>query len=180
MRRSDVPLRPFAGIPSGAIPSLFFPAYLQHLTSVFSSTSALSSATGRFHPLCHHLRTLFITTEGVGVSFLSQPSNPPTCNAQTFLCLPVTLFALPFFSTTYELPNLQFLCFDNDPTAPGWRDPISTPSSLPYILPSSVCSKSFVSHSYENCRGCTLFLPKMERTSGRQSGGWRSRKVSGR
>ncbi len=25
-------------------------------------------------------------------------------------------------------------------------------SSLPYVLPSSVCAKSFVSHSYENCR----------------------------
>jgi len=26
-------------------------------------------------------------------------------------------------------------------------------SRVPYVLPSSVCSKSFVSHSYENCRG---------------------------
>ncbi len=31
----------------------------------------------------------------------------------------VTLFALSLFSITYELPNLQLLCFDNDPTVPG-------------------------------------------------------------
>src|SRR5215472_12097124 len=28
-----------------------------------------------------------------------------------------------------------------------------------YILPSSVCSKSLVSHSYENCRGVLSFFP---------------------
>jgi len=33
MRRSNVPLRPFAGTPSGAIPSLLFPAYLPPPTS---------------------------------------------------------------------------------------------------------------------------------------------------
>src|SRR5215472_5625131 len=32
-------------------------------------------------------------------------------------------------------------------------------SSLPYILPSSVCANSFASHSYENCRGVPTFLP---------------------
>ncbi len=31
-----------------------------------------------------------------------------------------------------------------------------TSSRVPYILPSSVCPKSFVSHSYENCRGVYL------------------------
>ena len=32
-------------------------------------------------------------------------------------------------------------------------------SKVPYILPSSACSKSFVSHSYENCRGLPTFFP---------------------
>jgi hypothetical protein len=32
-------------------------------------------------------------------------------------------------------------------------------SILPYTLPSSVSCKSFVSHSYENCRGGGLFFP---------------------
>jgi hypothetical protein len=35
----------------------------------------------------------------------------------------------------------------------------STSYKVPYILPSSVCSKSFVSHSYENCRGVPSFFP---------------------
>jgi hypothetical protein len=30
---------------------------------------------------------------------------------------------------------------------------------LPYTLPSSVCCKSFVCHSYENCRGVGVFFP---------------------
>ncbi len=50
MRRSDVPLRSFAGAPSFAIPSLFFPAYLQPPTSnlcLFIHFRTLSHATER-------------------------------------------------------------------------------------------------------------------------------------
>ena len=36
---------------------------------------------------------------------------------------------------------------------------LSSSSILPYILPSSVGSKSCVSHSYENCRGGGCFFP---------------------
>ncbi len=35
----------------------------------------------------------------------------------------------------------------------------SISSKVPYILPSSVCAKPFVSHSYENCRGVYPFFP---------------------
>ena len=45
------------------------------------------------------------------------------------------------------------------PSCPPFTPKETHSSSLPYILPSSVCSKPFVSHSYENCRGCTLFFP---------------------
>ena len=35
---------------------------------------------------------------------------------------------------------------------------------IPYTLPSSVCSKSFICHSYENCRGGGGFLPILEQS----------------
>ncbi len=40
----------------------------------------------------------------------------------------------------------------------GVGGPVIT-SKVPYIFPSSVCSKSFVCHSYENCRGVYAFFP---------------------
>ena len=36
---------------------------------------------------------------------------------------------------------------------------------VPYILPSSVCCKSFVCHSYKNCRGVGCFFPFWNRAS---------------
>jgi hypothetical protein len=46
-----------------------------------------------------------------------------------------------------RLPNSRFL------------RPHLTTFSLRYILPSSVCAKPFVCHSYENCRGVPSFFP---------------------
>ena len=37
--------------------------------------------------------------------------------------------------------------------------PLSLLSRVPYTLPSCVCCKSFVCHSYENCRGVGVFFP---------------------
>jgi hypothetical protein len=50
-----------------------------------------------------------------------QPASPtslPRASAKSHES-PVTLFVFSFFSSTYELPNLQVLCPDNDPTVPG-------------------------------------------------------------
>jgi hypothetical protein len=43
----------------------------------------------------------------------------------------------PFFSYKYELPILQVLCFDNDPTVPGVYPPPHYPllaTHSPYLL----------------------------------------------
>src|SRR5690349_10022760 len=45
----------------------------------------------------------------------------------------------------------------------------SPSSKVPYILPSSVCSKSFVSHSYENCRGVYPSFPFRNRQSAKDA-----------
>src|SRR5437899_454488 len=44
-------------------------------------------------------------------------------------------------------------------TFAGVCTPLSSSSRVPYTLPSSVYPKSFVCHSYENCRGVGVFLP---------------------
>ncbi len=75
---------------------------------------------------------------------------PPLCHT----------FKSSFFSINYKLPNLQVLCFNNDTTVPGvGGTPLPSSSGVPYTLPSSVCSKSFVCHSYENWRGVVGFFP---------------------
>jgi hypothetical protein len=76
------------------------------------------------------------------------------------LCAP-RRFATPFPSITSALFSMQ---------RRGWgyvhrtgvKVILELPapsSSPPYILPSSVCSKSFVSHSYENCRRVPKLFP---------------------
>ena len=42
----------------------------------------------------------------------------------------------------------------------GWISWSTTvPYKVPYTLPSSVCAKPFICHSYENCRGVSPFFP---------------------
>ncbi len=110
MRRSDVPLRPFARTPSGALPSLFYPAYLQHLTSVFSSTSALFCATGRFHPLCHQSLAHSFHHNGGGGGLIPLP----TFKRATFksgVCIPYA----PSGRSSPPLPSLSFQPLTNCP-----------------------------------------------------------------
>src|ERR1700752_1957741 len=66
------------------------------------------------------LHTLSRPTEGE-YGFLQKPSNK-----RLWLTLhpPFTPSQFLFFSTAYELPNLQVLCFDKDPTVPGVCTPI--------------------------------------------------------
>src|SRR5215472_15606459 len=55
----------------------------------------------------------------------------------------------------------------------------SAASILPYILPSYVCSKFFVSHSYENCRGWVVFFPIWHRASDKNVSPERASRVEG-
>src|SRR5215472_9685066 len=52
-----------------------------------------------------------------------------------------------------HLESIACALFASQRRGGGWR---RTTSSLSYILPSYVCSKSLVSHSYANCRGVPL------------------------
>src|SRR5215471_12908236 len=55
---------------------------------------------------------------------------------------------------------LSFLSFAHSlHKTPGGGGYHAATSSLPYILPSSVCANSFASHSYENSRGVPTFFP---------------------
>ena len=51
--------------------------------------------------------------------------------------------------------------------------------SLPYTLPSCVWFKSFVCHSYENCRGVHQFFPFWNRTSDEDASPERAQRVEG-
>src|SRR2546428_14181539 len=67
---------------------------------------------------------------------------------------------LPFFSFQ-SLTNCKFcnsFVFTFIQNARGCAL-LSSSSRVPYTLPSSVCPKSFVFHSYENCRGGGAFFP---------------------
>ena len=62
----------------------------------------------------------------------------------------------------HALTNCKFcnsFVFTFIQNARGWT-PLCSSSRVPYTLPSSVYPKSFVCHSYENCRGVSLFFPK--------------------
>src|SRR5690242_6589384 len=52
-------------------------------------------------------------------------------------------------------------------------------SILPYVLPSYVCSKSFVCHSYENCRGVPQFFPFWNRASDQDASPERAQRAEG-
>src|SRR5438093_4672068 len=59
-------------------------------------------------------------------------------------CPLIKLFALPFFSITYELPNLQALCFDIHTTCRGCggsRTCSRLPTTLLLHLCESLCSR---------------------------------------
>src|SRR5215472_10067777 len=57
-----------------------------------------------------------------------------------------TLFPLCAKSVSHLPCNQPFL--HSFAKLPGWGTPICSSSKVPYVLPSSVCPKSFVSHSY--------------------------------
>ena len=63
-----------------------------------------------------------------------------------------TLFALPFFSVIYELPNLQPLCFDHVATVPGWVG-IALPTKFRIFFQVPYAPSLLFSHSSQNCRG---------------------------
>src|SRR6266571_647319 len=69
-------------------------------------------------PLCqaHHVRLL----HPVRFAGTSPPDSRQTPGISSPRACPlIKLFALPFFSITYELPNLQALCFDIHTTCRG-------------------------------------------------------------
>src|SRR5216684_3331269 len=83
---------------------------------------------------------------------------PKTHSRKSFAfhtCDPLPRFALPFSSRPDPLLPSPHLGSPHPPQGAcgDFSLQLSTSYSLPYILPSSVCLKSFVCHSYENCRG---------------------------
>ena len=90
-------------------------------------------------------------------------SNPAT--DRSVISYRSSLLRHPFLANSFQIKSLA----GPHPLAPSESHPYEkdrgtgTPSlpasSFPYILPSSVCSKSFVSHSYKNYRGGGVFFP---------------------
>src|SRR2546425_1110494 len=65
----------------------------------------------------------------------------------------------PFISNHFHDAPPATIFLSCSCTFAGVCTPLSSSSRVPYTLPSSVCPKSFVCHSYENCRGVGVFLP---------------------
>src|SRR2546427_7272922 len=81
-----------------------------------------------------------------------------TCDFLLFLLAPVATLqsqALchPFLFNQLRIANCASPLFLYSYKLPGGCTPLSSFSGVPYTLPSSVYPKSFVCHSYENCRG---------------------------
>ncbi len=97
----------------------------------------------------HHVRLLH------PVRFAGTPPPDPLQTPGISLsraCPRINLFALPFFSITYELPNLQALCFDIHTRCRGCRG-YHTCSRLPTTLPLHLCE------SLCSRRLCVIFIP---------------------
>ncbi len=96
-------------------------------------------------PLCqgHHVRLLH------PVRFAGTPPPDPLQTPGISLaraCPVINLFAIAFFSITYELPNLQALCFDIHTKCRGcggYHTCSRPPTTLPLHLCESLCSRRF-------------------------------------
>src|SRR5713101_4317989 len=107
----------------------------------------------------HHVRLLH------PVRFAGTPPPDPLQTPGISLsraCPRINLFALPFFSITYELPNLQALCFDIHTRCRGCRG-YHTCSRLPTTLPLHLCE------SLCSRRLCVISFPSLSPVTSHES-----------
>ena len=153
------------------------PVSSQHLPSSFASAQAHTDRR-KILPLSHPIPSLTYLCVLCELCVNNTPCLPLT---PLFATDPRNPLLSPIIATLPKTrPHKSFVCHTSKTPHPGHPEPSSNfqhstfdfqrvASSLPYVLPSSVCSKSFVSHSYENCRGGGLFFPNWSTSSALQS-----------